>query len=212
MNGFSILLKKIILPDCKDRPFVCDGFPCQSEAITIGQNPATVMDGEIWGRWWDDRTGFNFKDFIKKYRQIRRQNGEREMSPTRLRMQRFRDKGVSCVETNVYRNEGAPTAGKGKIPNVDVLALLLDNMPKLRAVIICGGEAKNICRECPEISGKLKELESGGVIRIEIERLYNASYDWIEETCKRIEANRLHKCPRCESDLPSPCLENGSGA
>ncbi len=211
MDRFCAQLKEIIRPDCKDRPFVCDGFPCQSEAIIIGQNPATVMEGETWGNWWDDRAGFNFKDFIKKYKQIRLRNGEREMSPTRLRMQRFRDNGVLCVETNVYRNEGVSRERKGKISNVDVLLLLLENMPKLRAAIICGGEARKVVAQHQELRDKLHDLANNGMIRIDVDRLYSAGYEWIDARCDEIKAKRLDKCPQCRSDLPSQCLENRSG-
>ena len=211
MDRFCAQLKEIIRPDCKDRPFVCDGFPCQSEAIIIGQNPATVMEGETWGNWWDDRAGFNFKDFIKKYKQIRRQDWGREMSPTRFTMQRFRDNGVLCVETNVYRNEGVSRARKGKISNVDVLLLLLDNMPKLRAAIICGGEARKVVAQHQDLRDKLHDLANNGMIRIDVDRLYSAGYEWIDARCDEIKAKRLDKCPQCGSDLPSQCLENRSG-
>ena len=211
MDGFCAQLKEIIRPDCKSRPFVCDGFPCQSEAIIIGKNPATVMEGEPWGNWWDDRAGFNFKDFIKKYKQIRRQDRGREMSPTRFTMQRFRDNGVLCVETNVYRNEGVSRERKGKISNVDVLLLLLDNMPKLRAAIICGGEARKVVAQHQELRDKLHDLANNGMIRIDVDRLYSAGYEWIDARCDEIKAKRLDKCPQCRSDLPSQCLENRSG-
>ncbi len=170
------------------------------------------MEGETWGNWWDDRAGFNFKDFIKKYKQIRLRNGEKEMSPTRLRIQRFRDNGVFCVETNVFRNEGVSREREGKISNVGVLLLLLDNMPKLRAAVICGGEARKVVAQHRELRDKLHDLANNGMIRIDVDRLYSASYEWIDARCDEIKAKRLDQCPRCGSGSSSQCLDNRPGA
>ena len=134
------------------------------------------------------------------------------MSPTRLKTQRFRDNGVLCVETNVYRNEGVSRERKGKISNVDVLLLLLDNMPKLRAAIICGGEARKVVAQHRELCDKLHDLANDGMIRVDVDRLYSASYEWVDARCDEIKANRLDKCPQCGSDSSSQCLENRLGA
>ena len=65
-------------------------------------------------------------------------NSERARpSSTRLRLERIRDNGINCVETNVFRNEQSGGGSQG-IKNYDVLNLLLRNMPLLKRVIAHG--------------------------------------------------------------------------
>lgn len=160
------------------------------------------MEGETWGSWWNDQTGFSYEAFIKKY--MRRKP---RLLGTRRVLQRFRDNGINCVETNVYRNEGSPRDNDGGVLNVDVLVLLLEHMPKLRAAVICGGVARKVIEQHPGLRGRLSDCEAKGMIRIDVDRLYCVADEWVDATCDRVKANRLVTCPQCGSSSASECKD-----
>ncbi len=213
MGKWEELLKvKAKVPDdCTGlRPFVCRGFPCQSEAIIIGQNPATKLDTNWWDFWSDER-GFEYEKLTLKYSEVRP-----KISPTRRNLAHFRKHhGIPCVETNVYCNEAERGEEEEKVANDRVVEVLLDNMPRLRAVIIHGAKAQKFIsrdRRGQGISNSLGRLVARGVKIFHMCHLCNASYGCIDTICDWIKANRLDKCPRCESNSPSQCLESGTGA
>lgn len=197
---FSELLKEIIGPDCKDRPFVCDGFPCQSEAIIIGDNPATEL-GINWWDLWDEGKGFNFEAF----RLLRKP----KKRGARLRMGWLRNEhGINCVETNVHRNEKPHGHGPIPVRNDRVIEILLDNMPRLRAVIIHGKNANTFIEKHAGITAAIAGLERSGIGIFRTPHFCRVSRDGIRDISDRIKLNRLATCPQCGDDSASECKGN----
>ena len=192
------------------RPFVCDRFPCQSEAILIGENPATKLQTNWWD-FWDEVGGFKYEEFAKKYHEVRP-----KISPTRRNLAHFRKHhGIPCVETNVYCNEAERGEEEEKVANDRVVEVLLENMPKLRAVVIHGAKARKFIgrdRRGQGISEALQPLVARGIKIFHMCHLCNAGYGCIDTICDWIKANRLDKCPRCGSNSPSQCMGNGPAA
>ena len=184
MNKWTERLRAVLPADCTGlRPFVCNGFPCQSEAIIIGKNPATKLHTNWWD-FWSDEEGFGHGKFAAKYHKIRP-----EISQMRRNFDRIRDKCIACVETNVYCNELEKGHDEEGVPNQRVIELLLYNMPRLRAVIIFGAEAREAVNELPGIRDRLEVLKGQGVMHEALP--IRASYDSIDKMCARIKANRL---------------------
>lgn len=153
MIDWNSLLKDVIPSPCFERPFVCEGFPSESSVIVIGENPATPLSVDWWN-YWDESAGFNYQKFLDAYLEERSRIGK-GISNTRRRLNRFRDNGVSCVETNAFRNEKLDGAGQGA-PNYDVLNLLISNMPKLKAIIAHGGVAQEFMKQASIPTGILR--------------------------------------------------------
>ncbi len=147
MSKWTERLKAVLPVNCTGlRPIVCDGLPCQSEAILIGKNPATKLHANWWD-FWDEVRGFKHGEFATQYKVLRPR-----ISQMRRNFDRFRKlNGILCVETNVYCNESEKEHEEEGVPNHRVIEVLLDNMPKLRAVIIFGAEAREAISETPEI-------------------------------------------------------------
>jgi hypothetical protein len=104
--------------------------------MIIGENPATRMQSDWWS-FWDDKTGFDLRRFEASYSEARILAGKRPVTNTRLRLNRFRDAGLNCIETNVYRNERANGHGGG-VNSREMLHALLNHLPQLAAVISHG--------------------------------------------------------------------------
>jgi len=136
-------LRETIPSPCFERPFVCDGFPSESTMIVIGENPATPLQFDWWNLWRAN-SGFDYQAFIDIYKKERSKLGK-GISNTRRRLDRFRKKGVLCVETNAFRNEKLDGAGEGS-PNFDVLNLLICHMPNLKGVLAHGKVAQKYLR------------------------------------------------------------------
>ena len=137
MHNWTQILKAVIPSPCYERPFVCDGFPDTCEVLVIGNNPATRLTVDWWS-FWTDTSGFDYEHFLEVYKTERHKAGKRsELSPTRWRLNRIRDKGLNCIETNVSSNEGSDGI-KDKISNHDVLKVLLNKMPSLKGIIAHG--------------------------------------------------------------------------
>ena len=132
------LLQGVLPRPCFERPFVCEGFPSDSVAIVIGENPATPMSSDWWS-YWNEDVGFNYRKFVKDYLIDRQELGKR-ISNTRRRLDRIRESGIKVVETNAYRNEKLDGLGD-ETSNYDLLNLLISNMPRLKAVIAHGKHA-----------------------------------------------------------------------
>ncbi len=148
INWTELLRRGNVIPDpCFERPFVCDGFPDASCAVIIGENPATKM-GKDWWDYWDEKKGFDYDHFVADYEKARQsvlttgvsKRGRR--SRTRGRLDQFRENGICCLETNVYRNEKSAGAGNKGVSNKAVLNVLLDNMPTHFAIVAHGKPAK----------------------------------------------------------------------
>ena len=129
-------LHSVIPKPCDSRPFVCDGRPESCNVIVIGENPATIMNTDWW-TFWNDETGFNFVKFQEKYEEAR---GKKRITNTRLRLNRLRQAGLLCLETNVFVNEGLGGHGS-TAPSVDLLPTFIDKLPQLRGVIAHGSVA-----------------------------------------------------------------------
>ena len=135
MTNWNSLLKDTIPSPCFERPFVCEGLPSDSPVIVVGENPATPLTVDWWS-FWRANTGFDYQTFLDTYLEERSKIGK-GVSKTRRRLNRFRANGISCVETNAFRNEKPDGAGQGA-PNFDILNLLIANMPSLRAIVAHG--------------------------------------------------------------------------
>jgi hypothetical protein len=135
MNWTKILETEIPKP-CDSRPFVCDGFPHESNVMIIGENPGTPT-AEDWWTYWNRKKGFQYDDFLSDYL------SNKKIAGVRNRFKYIRSWGVKCVETNVYRNEKQGGAGKTRVDNFEVLRLLVSNNSRLRLIIIHGEKALN---------------------------------------------------------------------
>ncbi len=138
-HAFNAALHGIVPYPCHDRPFVCNARPEECDVLIIGENPGTRLPANWWSYWTDDR-GFDFNKFDADYKAWRIAAGKPATSPTRRRLDRLREHGLRCVETNIFRNERPDGAGPGTT-NTDVLKLLIAHMPWLRAIIVHGRKA-----------------------------------------------------------------------
>lgn len=146
MPSWTSKLESVIPRPCFQRPFVCNGLPSNCEVIVIGENPATPLSIDWW-LFWNTDTGFDFDAFQMHYMEERAKIGK-GISNTRLRLNRFRERGVHCVETNTFCNERLDGAGVG-VPNYGILNMLIQEMPKLRAVVAHGKIAQQYIRNAP---------------------------------------------------------------
>jgi len=145
MSQFSEALMKAIPRPCRGRPFVCEGSPEQCLVVVIGENPATELNVDWW-EYWDESRGFLFDEWTAVYQQLRKRSGKAAVSPTRLRLNRLRDHGVKCLETNVFFNEKLGGPGRGT-PNKDMLDLALSSLPALQFLIAHGRAAHKYLQE-----------------------------------------------------------------
>jgi hypothetical protein len=93
-----------------------------------------------WWSFWDDQKGFDLGRFEQHYKQSRVAAGKRELSNTRLRLKRLRDRGVRCLETNLFMNEQLGGHGGGESCK-DLLPLFIENIRPLNAIIAHGSLA-----------------------------------------------------------------------
>lgn len=155
MSQFSQALMSAIPQPCHGRPFVCEGSPDQCTVVVIGENPATELNVDWW-EYWDESRGFLFDKWTAEYQQSRIRSGQAAVSPTRLRLNRLRERGVRCLETNVFLNERLEGPGKGT-SNADLLDLALSSLPGLRFLIAHGRTAhKYLQQKAPLPSTILK--------------------------------------------------------
>ena len=145
MSQFSQTLMKAIPRPCHGRPFVCDGSPDQCTVVVIGESPATELNVDWW-EFWDESRGFLFDEWTAVYRQSRKRRGEPGVSPTRLRLNRLREHGVRCLETNVFFDEKLGGSGRGT-SNADMLDLALSSLPALQFLIAHGRTAQKYLQE-----------------------------------------------------------------
>ncbi|WP_273432712.1 hypothetical protein [Chitinibacter tainanensis] len=143
MLDWTEKLESVIPKPCYQRPFVCKGLPSDCEVIIIGENPATKLSIDWWS-FWNTKTGFDFDAFEMYYMEERKKIGK-YVSNTRLRLNRIRERGVKCMETNAFCNERLDGAGDG-VPNYDVLKTLIHGMPKIRAIVAHGQKAHKYIR------------------------------------------------------------------
>lgn len=174
MPNWTSILKSAVPTPCFDRPFVCEGFPSESTVLVIGENPATEL-GMDWWEFWDRKTGFNYPAFLDCYMERRSSLGNR-MGNTRRRLQRFRYNQVKCVESNVHQNERPGGAGGGT-SNANIIRLLMQNMPRLRAIVAHGKVAH-------QFVAHLEVPVDVMVFRMRHFRM--ESYDAIDDVCEKI--------------------------
>ena len=177
---YRILLLNIGIPSpCYSRPFVCgaSGFPEQHHVLIMGTEVVTNL-GTNWWDYWDPESGFNYDRFNDEYVKIRKQRGERtSKSPTRFRYDRIRENCIKAVETNTSKGDGVRDS------NRDVVKFLIEKMHNLKAIIVHGPIAHKL----------IDHFQSQDAIRIpdeyifRIERMYNASYDYIDSICEKIK-------------------------
>ena len=138
--NWTEFLKPVIPCPCIDRhPFVCDGFPDDSEVIVIGTNPRKNL-GVNWWNFWDNSSVFDYCRFSDVYRE----KGDNLKTGTRGHFMRIRClHRIKCVETNIYSDEGVCDGGRQTqmSKQIRVLELLLSHMP-LKWVIAHGTYAR----------------------------------------------------------------------
>ena len=178
MHNWTQILKAVIPSPCYERPFVCDGFPDTCEVLVIGDNPATRLTVDRWS-FWTDTSGFDYEHFLEVYKTERHKAGKRsKLSPTRWHLKRIRDKGLNCIETNAFRNEGSDGT-RHDISNHAVLEVLLNNMPLLKGIIAHGTVAHE-CLDNIEVPTNVQTFRSCHFSR--------ASYEEIDRICQEIGA------------------------
>jgi hypothetical protein len=125
--------------DCTGRPFVCDGSPLTCAAFIVGLNPTT---GSFWP-YWDNSHGFDKDAWFIAYRRERKEEGNREVSNTRIRLDKVIEQAtpVRCLTTNVY---AAHSHSGAELPSserrTDVFQFLLESI-KPKALILHGSDA-----------------------------------------------------------------------
>jgi hypothetical protein len=141
MTKRNELIEAIRNQPADERPFVCSGFPDECDVVVIGENPATKLRAP-WNRFWSETAGFDFGAFLANYKSERIAKGKRdEISATRLRLEKLRELGIRCLETNVYSNENQHGAGIARSENA-LLPLLLQQNAAWRAIIVHGSKAR----------------------------------------------------------------------
>ena len=174
---WNSLLDTTLSSPCFDRPFVCEGFPSESQVIVIGENPATPMSVDWW-TYWSRETGFNYEKFLAAYKTERSKIGKR-ISHTKLRLDRIREGGVRCVETNVFQNENPNGAGTGS-PNFEILNLLILYMPKLRAIVAHGKKAEEFLKQA-NVPDDIRQITT--------KHFRFVSYNDIDKICRELLAD-----------------------
>ena len=129
------------------RPFVCDGYPSESQVLIIGTNPATPLNMDWWD-WWNSDRGFDYDLFMSRYINARRRMRKSLLGATRRRFIRITDTlqstfrlNLKSIETNVYRRETWSEEQlwgydeRNRYPNDDVLHLLISGLQPPKAVI-----------------------------------------------------------------------------
>ena len=177
MHNWTQILKAVIPSPCYERPFVCDGFPDTCEVLVIGDNPATRLTVDWWS-FWKDTSGFDYKHFLEMYWDKRTKVGKRPVSATRLRLNRIRDNGLNCIETNAFRNEGSDGT-RHDISNHAVLEVLLNNMPLLKG-IIAHGKVAHKCLDKIEVPVAVKTFK--------LSHFRLVRYEEINRICQEIGA------------------------
>lgn len=150
---WGTILREVIPSECTDsRPFVCDGFrnPKDCDIVIIGKEPKTHL-GDDWWEFWDDEKGFDFELFETRYNEVRLG----KPSKTRKYFNHIKAKGFSCIETNAFSNT---TDIRPRTQNIQVVKLLIDEIPKLKGIIAHGEHAKKCLRKLIVPAG-LKILE-----------------------------------------------------
>lgn len=140
MSKFSEALRETVPQPCFGRPFVCDGNPENCSVVVIGENPATKLAVDWWS-YWDDSTGFQFTKWNEMYQGLRTKDGKSAVSNTRRRLDRLRQHGIKCLETNVFLNERLSGPGRGT-PNADLLELAINTLTDIRFIIAHGRMAE----------------------------------------------------------------------
>ena len=177
MDNWTQILREVIPSPCDERPFVCDGFPDTCEIVVVGDNPATPLTTDWWS-FWSDASGFDYNHFLEVYQAERNRVGKRPLSSTRLRLNRIRDKGLNCIETNAFGNEGSDGT-RHNISNYDLLKVLLSNMPLLKG-IIAHGKVAHECLDYIEVPVNVKIFRTSHFSRI--------SYAEIDRSCQEIRS------------------------
>ena len=171
------LLNHVIPMSCSNqRPFVCEGFPDESEWIIVGENPGNRL-GVAWWSFWNDATGFDYNRFLEVYQE----KGGNLKTGARARFNRIRCNGIKCVETNLYSDEGSD-GGRNCISNHEVLEILLKNMSHLKGVIAHGKPACEWLKNL-EVSDTIQRWPYRHFSRLS----YKDDDSDIERICKKIK-------------------------
>ena len=145
--------------------------------IVVGQEEKNVL-GTDWWSYWSVKTGFNYERFLEDYLTFRRKLQSenplkkiRAKSNTRFKLDRIRcHNGIRSIETNA------------SYPNV--VRLLLENIPNLKAVIAHGNDAH----------GLIDAFEDQGLFAVPGTQIHktghfsrNVSYQEIDCICNQIK-------------------------
>jgi hypothetical protein len=176
LEKWTSFLEEVIPSPCYERPFVCDGLPSASIAIVIGENPATPLMKNWWD-YWDEMSGFDLDVFVEHYIEERQLRGK-GISNTRRRLNRIRENGVKCIETNAYQNEKPDGVGEG-VSNFALLNVLISQNENLKAII---GHGK-IAQEFLD-----RVIVPNGVKTYRPRHFRMESYDEIDRICADIKS------------------------
>lgn len=138
LGAFAQSLEALIGRPSTLRPFVCHGLPQTCDVFIVGINATTGTD--FWS-FWNDKSGFDYKNWEKAYLTERQKRGKNGISPTRAMINWIGQSlpGVPILETNVYAK---PTPSASDLIQADrdtsVFAYLLQAIrPK---AILCHGQ------------------------------------------------------------------------
>lgn len=175
MTDWTSLLKEVIPSPCYYRPFVCrnpkNGFPDSHDVLTVGEARATNFHKDWWD-FWTPELGFDYSHFHVEYLNAR---PDGKPSKTRRALDHFYSNGVAAVETNASNGDGVWDS------NANVVKILLENMPNLKAVVVHGRTAQDfITRFQVIIPVKVYKTR----------HLRFVSYDKINSICTEINLQR----------------------
>jgi len=151
-SEFKNLLKIKIGENSKDRPFVCDGYPLETELFIIGINPATTMSENFFKFWENDK--FDKKSWFEYYRKTRI-NEYYEISPTRRKIETLINddfKNYNCLETNIYSKASKSISDlNNQNKNTDLLLFLIEAI-KPKALFLHGKNPEKFIRQIFKIN------------------------------------------------------------
>jgi hypothetical protein len=156
-------------PDYQNyRYFDCDGHPADCDVFLVGINPANGLpfNKQFWN-YCNETTGFQLNKWLEEYKEERRNNDRREISPTRNRIETLRRILMphNLLNCNIYSKNTPCLKDLEEIDkNTDIFKILLTNLqPKY--IILHGGLTKKVFeRMIPDHSAKVPDWQLHSII------------------------------------------------
>jgi hypothetical protein len=143
---FKTELERLIGNPTSLRPFICDGYPLDSEIFIIGINPATEIKENFWNFWDGDK--FNKTKWFDNYL-LERKDKYHKVSPTRVKIEYLVNtifKNHKCLETNAYSTATANLSLlQSNQKDTDILSFLIRTI-KPKAMFIHGTDPANFIK------------------------------------------------------------------